>query len=93
MQHEHPDESASAHDKIHCAIARSKNYACTRCEIEARESSALWFLNIEVRDDQIEILNPKQRDVQEAMIIEQSYGEAAKKKEARRRIDIILGNA
>ena len=63
MQHEHPDESASAHDKIHCAIARSKNYACTRCEIEARESSALWFLNIEVRDDQIEILNPKQRDV------------------------------
>ena len=51
------------------------------------------FLNIEVRDDQIKILNPKQRDVQEAMIIEQSYGEAVKKKEARRRIDIISGNA
>ena len=51
------------------------------------------FFNIEVRYDQIEILNPKQNDVQEAMIIEQSYGEAARKKEARRRIDIILGNA
>ena len=51
------------------------------------------FFNIEVRYDQIEILNPKQNDVQEAMIIEQSYGEAARKKEARRRIDIIVGNA
>ena len=50
------------------------------------------FFNIEVRYDQIEILNPKQNDVQEAMIIEQSYGEAARKKEARRRIDIISGN-
>ena len=26
--------------------------------------------NIEVRDDQIELLNPKQRDMQEVMIIE-----------------------
>ena len=49
-------------------------------------------LNIEVRDDQIEILNPKKRDVQESMIIEQSYREAEKKKEERRRIDIISGN-
>ena len=49
-------------------------------------------MNIEVRDDQIEILNPKQRDVQEALIIDQSYGEEEKKKEARRIIDIILGN-
>ena len=29
------------------------------------------FFNIEVIDDQIELLNPKQQDVQEAMIIDQ----------------------
>ena len=50
------------------------------------------FLNIEVRDDHIEILNPKQQDVQEAMIIEQSYGQATEKKQAGRIIDIIQGN-
>ena len=50
------------------------------------------FLNIEVRDDQIELLNQKHQYVQEAMIIDQSHEEAAKKKEARRRIDIISGN-
>ena len=48
------------------------------------------FLNIEFRDDQIELLNPKQWDVQEAMIIEQSYGVAANKKDARRIIDIFM---
>ena len=50
------------------------------------------FLNIEVRYNQIEILNQKQQDVEEAMTIEQSYGEAAEKKDTRRRIDNILVN-
>ena len=51
------------------------------CVKEKRENlQPSSFLNIEVRDDQIDILNPKQRDVQDEMIIEQSYVEAAKKK-------------
>ena len=50
------------------------------------------YLDVHVKDDQEELLNPTARDIQIGAIIEQCIGKKAKKKVARRRVDFVTGN-
>ncbi len=50
------------------------------------------YLQVEIKADQIDLLNPTSRDVQMAAIIDQCMGSKATKKVAKRRIDMIEGN-
>jgi hypothetical protein len=50
------------------------------------------YLDVEITQDQIDLLNPTPRDVQVGAIVDQCAGESAKKVIAKRRIDIVSGN-
>lgn len=70
----------------HCIVVRK-----SRAEKESLlEPSAA--LNVEISSLQKKFLNPTMEDMQLSDIIEQSQGERAKKKEAKRKQDFILGN-
>jgi hypothetical protein len=49
-------------------------------------------LQVDIKADQIDLLNPTSRDIQMAAILDQCMGNKATKKVAKRRIDMIEGN-
>ena len=60
-----------------------------------KESVALEpssHLDVEISKDQRSLLNPTARDVQLGSLVDQAFGNRAKKKEAKRRIAVIDGN-
>lgn len=74
------------------------NFTCTKhimdnkkkkSQVQLEPSSGL---NVELSEDQRHLLNPTFKDVQISELIDQAQGERAKKKEAKRRQDILSGN-
>ena len=89
----HPEKGKRSREIAGRLFCRMSNFvACNHGWHKGGQLVPSTYLQVEISDDQIDLLNPTARDVQVGAILDQCTGRKATKVIAKRRIDMVTGN-